>query len=135
MIRKFLIGSVKKLVWGIGGSAFDFSADANDVARVALEPSHHWINVANLMRDDYRWSQVELHTLGLYTGSLDGVPGPKTKRALFEFQENNGFKPTGRLDQKTADALTDGRIGHPLQGATGSMASTSGASSSRTGQD
>jgi hypothetical protein len=83
MSRKLLIGTASVLVCGTAGSALDFSADANDVARAALEPSHHWI-IANLTRDDYRWAQVELHTIGLYNGSLDGVPGPQTRRALLE---------------------------------------------------
>ena len=139
MIRKLFIGTASILAWGVGGAAFDFSADANDVAWAAPAPSHHWINAANLSKDDYRWAQVELHTLGLYNGSLDGVPGRETRRALLEFQENNGFRPTGTLDQKTADALTDGGVGQASSTSkreTGSMTSASRASSSRgTGQN
>src|SRR5262249_18658585 len=80
-ISTLLIGTASVLVWGIGGAALDFSAldflaDATDVAHAASAPSYHWINAANLSKDDYRWAQVELHTLGLYTGTLDGVPGP-----------------------------------------------------------
>ena len=46
--------------------------------------------------------------IGLYNGSLDGVAGPETKRALLGFQTRNGLERTATLDQQTADAL----IGH-----------------------
>jgi peptidoglycan hydrolase-like protein with peptidoglycan-binding domain len=65
----------------------------------------HWINAADLSKDDIRWAQVELHNMGLYNGSLDGVVGPGTQQALAEFQKINGLKPTATLDQQTADAL------------------------------
>jgi peptidoglycan hydrolase-like protein with peptidoglycan-binding domain len=67
--------------------------------------SSHWINTANLSKDDVRWAQVELRNLGFYNDSLDGVIGLETKRALAEFQKANGLKPTATLDQQTADAL------------------------------
>ena len=48
--------------------------------------------------------------MGLYNGSLDGVVGPETKRALEQFQKNNGLDRTARLDQQTMVALF-GNIG------------------------
>jgi len=83
-------------------------ANADDLANATFAPSHHWINTENLSKDDIRWAQVELHTIGLYNGSLDGVAGSETKRALLEFQENNGLDRTAALDQQTADVL----LGH-----------------------
>jgi peptidoglycan hydrolase-like protein with peptidoglycan-binding domain len=50
---------------------------------------------------------VELRFRGLYTGSLDGVLGHKTKRALEQFQQNNGLNLTASLDARTSDALTN----------------------------
>jgi peptidoglycan hydrolase-like protein with peptidoglycan-binding domain len=91
MIRKLALGTATVLALGIGGAALDFMANADDFPNAASEPSHHWINAANLSKDDIRWAQVELHTIGLYHGSLDGVAGPDTKRALLEFQEDNGL--------------------------------------------
>jgi peptidoglycan hydrolase-like protein with peptidoglycan-binding domain len=72
--------------------------------------------------------------MGLYNGSLDGVVGPETKRALAQFQKDNGLDRTAMLDQQTMVALF-GNIGtsqgfsvpHTNQGA-GSMANSSGAS-------
>ena len=146
IIRKLILGTASVLALGIGGAALDFGADADDVPN-ALQNTpptpaslQHWINVANLSKDDIRWAQVELHTRGLYSGSLDGVIGPQTKRAVAEFQKTSGLKRTATLDQQTADALIgDNGIGQgssiPPQSVTGSMINSSGASvGSRTGQ-
>ena len=136
MIRKLILGTASVLALGIGGAALDFAADADDVPNVAGNmpaasgTPHPWVNAANLSKDDIRWAQVELRTMGLYNGSLDGVMGP-------EFQESNGLERTAALDQQTADAL----IGNTDVGGVGSSmppkhAGTGSASSSgnRTGQ-
>jgi peptidoglycan hydrolase-like protein with peptidoglycan-binding domain len=141
MLRKFILGTASVLVLGIGGAALDFSADADDVPNASEntlsmpEASHHWINAANLSKDDIRWAQVELHNMGLYNGSLDGMMGPETKRALAEFQKSNGLTRTATLDQQTADALIGdtGSVGQgsslpPRSGGAGSTTGSSGTS-------
>jgi peptidoglycan hydrolase-like protein with peptidoglycan-binding domain len=111
MMRKLILGTASVLALGIGGAALDIAADADDAPNLvgnmpaASGTSHHWLNAANLSKDDIRWAQVELRTMGLYNGSLDGVAGPETKRALLGFQERNGLERTASLDQQTADAL------------------------------
>jgi peptidoglycan hydrolase-like protein with peptidoglycan-binding domain len=123
MIRKLILGTASVLALGIGGAALDFSADADDVSNVvgnmpsAPGTSHHWLNAANPSKDDIRWAQVELHLIGLYKGSLDGVVGPETKQALLGFQASNDLERTAMLDQQTADAL----IGNTRVGAGSSM--------------
>jgi peptidoglycan hydrolase-like protein with peptidoglycan-binding domain len=111
-MRKLILGAVSVFALGIGGAALDYVADADDAVPsaernmpAAPETSPHWINTANLSKDDVRWAQVELRNLGLYNDSLDGVIGPETKRALAAFQKANGLKQTATLDQPTADAL------------------------------
>jgi len=117
MVRKLILGTASVLALAIGGAALDFSADAGDVAnglgKTASMP-HHWIDAANLSKDDVRWAQLELRNMGLYNGSLDGVIGPETKRALAGFQKSNGLQQTTTLDQQTVDALIGdtGEIGH-----------------------
>jgi peptidoglycan hydrolase-like protein with peptidoglycan-binding domain len=141
MLRKFVLGTGSVLALGIGGAVLDFSADADDVPNASEntlsmpETSHHWINAADLSKDDIRWAQTELHYVGLYNGSLDGVMGPETKRALVGFQKSNGLKQTATLDQQTADALigNTGGIGQgsslpPRDAGAGSMTSSSGTS-------
>jgi peptidoglycan hydrolase-like protein with peptidoglycan-binding domain len=105
MIKKLIVGAASVMALGIGGAALDFSAYADDVANAQPEPSYHWLNAANPSKDDIRWTQVELHIQGFYNGSLDGVAGPETKRALLRFQKSNGLEPTATLDQQTANAL------------------------------
>lgn len=149
MMRKLLLGAASILALGIAGAALDFAADADDapnpVGNMSAAPgtSLQWLNAANLSKDDVRWAQVELHTMGFYNGSLDGVIGPQTKQAVLEFQKSNGLKRTATLDQQTADALI-GNIGvggagssmPPKSAGTGSMPTSSGASNfgSRTPQ-
>ena len=141
MLRKFVLGTGSVLALGIGGAVLDFSADADDVPNASEntlsmpETSHHWINAADLSKDDIRWAQTELHYVGLYNGSLDGVMGPETKRALVGFQKSNGLKQTATLDQQTADALigNTGGIGQgsslpPRDAGAGPMTSSSGTS-------
>ena len=105
MIRKLILGTASVLALGVAGAAVDFSADADDVASSQLETSYHSLNAANPSKDDIRWAQVELHMRGLYNGSLDGVPGPETQRALLAFQKRTGLVPTAAIDQETVDAL------------------------------
>ena len=146
MMRKLILGTASVLALGIGGAALDFAADADDVPNAvgnmpaAPGISHHWLTAANLSKDDIRWTQVELHMMGLYNGSLDGVVGPETKQALLGFQKSNSLERTGRLDQQTADALTgDTVVGQgsstPPKGAgAGSMTNSSGTSDFGAGQ-
>ena len=117
MIRKLILGTAAVLVLGIGGAALDSAVDADDVTTAVPGSSQHWLDAANLSKDDIRWAQVELHTIGLYNGSLDGIIGPETKRAFLEFQRSNGLERTATLDQNTADTL----IGAPGVGQGSSM--------------
>ena len=111
MVRKLILGTASVLALGIGGTALDFSADANEVSNAASGPAYHWLNSANLSKDDIRWAQVKLHMIGFYEGSLDGVVGPETKRAILGFQKTNSLERTGTLDQQTADALIGDTVG------------------------
>ena len=139
MIRKLILGAASVLALGIGGAALDFSADADDVSNAvgnmpsAPGASQHWLNAAHLSKDDIRCAQVELHMMGLYNGSLDGVIGPATKQALLGFQESNDLERTARLDQRTADALignTGVGVGSSIPDRTkgGSMTTSAGTS-------
>src|SRR5947209_8761066 len=97
MMRKLILGTASVLALGIGTAALDFAADADDVPNAVVNmpsgpgPSPHWLDAANLSKDDIRWAQVELHMMGFYNGSLDGVAGPETKQALLRFQKSNGL--------------------------------------------
>jgi peptidoglycan hydrolase-like protein with peptidoglycan-binding domain len=52
-----------------------------------------------------REAQQALQQKGFDVGPIDGVMGPKTSAALREFQQAQGLKSSGRLDQQTLSAL------------------------------
>ena len=114
LIRKLVLGTVSVFALGIGGAALDTAlngADAGTSANAVSIPVAIQISDSltgdSLRKDDIRWAQVELRFRGFYTGSLDGVLGLKTKRALEQFQQNNGLNRTASLDARTWDALTN----------------------------
>ncbi len=111
MIRKLLLGTASVLALGIGGAALDCAADAGSPANAAAMPqatqtSNRSLASDALRKDDIRWAQVELRDGGFYKGPLDGILGPDTKRALGQFQQNNGLGRTASLDAQTWEALT-----------------------------
>ncbi|MGG5886249.1 peptidoglycan-binding domain-containing protein [Falsiroseomonas sp. HC035] len=52
-----------------------------------------------------RQAQSALNSRGYDVGQADGVMGPRTSRAVREFQQSNNLTATGRLDQATLAAL------------------------------
>jgi len=108
-MRRLILGTASVLALGIADAALDYSADAGDSPNAGLNTpamsSYPWLNAANLSKDDIRWAQLELHNMGLYNGSLDGVVGSQTKQALWRFQKLNGLDQTATLDPETLDAL------------------------------
>lgn len=63
--------------------------------------------------------QTKLKRWGYYTGSIDGIYGPKTKQAVKYFQSKNGLAADGIVGPKTAAAL-----GMTLSGSTSSQSSS-----------
>jgi len=49
--------------------------------------------------------QKALKNAGFYTGDIDGKIGPKTKKAIKEFQEKNNLKVDGKVGPKTWEIL------------------------------
>jgi peptidoglycan hydrolase-like protein with peptidoglycan-binding domain len=52
-----------------------------------------------------RQAQELLKSKGYYKGTVDGVSGPQTKKALQEYQRAQGLTPSGTIDSKTAASL------------------------------
>lgn len=45
--------------------------------------------------------QMALKNAGLYAGEIDGKIGPKTKKAIEDFQKEKGLKPDGKVGSQT----------------------------------
>ena len=56
-------------------------------------------------REHIRKAQEALHKQGHNPGSIDGIMGPQTRKAIRDFQSANGLKQTGDLDAETAKKL------------------------------
>jgi len=50
--------------------------------------------------------QTALKNANFYTGAIDGKIGPKTKKAIEEFQKANGLEVDGKVGPKTWAALS-----------------------------
>ena len=117
-IRKLLLGTASVLALGMAGGILSSVLDVIDTGNTAtaastpavVETSREALTGDALRKNDIRWAQVELRYRGLYQGSLDGVVGPETKRALSQFQKMNGLAPTASLDAQTWEALTGSGI-------------------------
>jgi peptidoglycan hydrolase-like protein with peptidoglycan-binding domain len=111
LIGKFVLGTASVLALGIGSAALDYAAAAGNTVTAGsipavFQPSESRQDGDYFRKDDIRWAQLELRYRGLYKGSLDGVLGPETRRALTQFQRNNGLYKTASIDVQTWEALT-----------------------------
>ena len=70
--------------------------------------------------EDVKTLQTKLKRWGYYTGSIDGVFGAGTKKAVIAFQKKNGLTPDGIVGAATLKAL-----GMSASGGSGSSSSSS----------
>ncbi|MGM0471530.1 MAG: peptidoglycan-binding domain-containing protein, partial [Bacillota bacterium] len=54
---------------------------------------------------DVLYLQIQLKVLGYYDGTIDGLFGRGTLRAVKQFQESRGIKPHGIIDAQTVQYL------------------------------
>ena len=55
--------------------------------------------------DDVAWIQQRLLDLGYYEGAVDGYVGWRTKRAIREYQVDQGLEPDGRPTAEFRDFM------------------------------
>jgi peptidoglycan hydrolase-like protein with peptidoglycan-binding domain len=79
----------------------------------------------SLSREEIRQLQVALNEKGFNAGEPDGVLGSRTRQALIEFQQRQGFQARGQIDHQTMAALglsnVGGRQGNAGAGQQGSQ--------------
>jgi len=75
-------------------------------------------SIGQLERDTVMDLQTALQAEGVYQGSIDGVPGAKTKRALRQYQKARQLDASGQLDAETMRQLGLSRGGEqvPVRG-------------------
>jgi len=71
----------------------------------AAASSSQAINVRNLNKDQIKQLQEGLNKKGFDAGNVDGLWGKQTAAALRNFQQQQGIRPSGKLDRQTAQAL------------------------------
>ncbi len=59
----------------------------------------------NNFRETIKLAQISLNQRGFNVGTPDGLVGPKTKRAIRDFQRSAGIPVTGKVDKKLLRAL------------------------------
>ncbi|MBI4355912.1 MAG: peptidoglycan-binding protein [Candidatus Omnitrophica bacterium] len=65
----------------------------------------HKTTPAAVTKPTTRQIQRALKRAGLYAGTVDGKPGPKTTAAVIKFQKSRGLKPDGVVGRKTWQQL------------------------------
>jgi peptidoglycan hydrolase-like protein with peptidoglycan-binding domain len=98
-----------------GGAALHSRGGASSVAEL------------NLTEEQIRQIQIALNEKGFNIGHPDGRLGPRTIRALTEFQRREGLEVSGRLDSRTVAALGVSNVSAGQGGAQGAgQSSTTG---------
>lgn len=98
-MKKKILGFTFAVIFAImamGGTAA--------ITTYCFQPSIEVVEAA-LSTTQVKTVQTKLKRWGYYTGSVDGVYGPKTKAAVKLFQKRNGLSVDGVVGPKTAAAL------------------------------
>jgi peptidoglycan hydrolase-like protein with peptidoglycan-binding domain len=61
--------------------------------------------MTHVSRAEVRDVQQKLQADNLYSGKIDGLMGRQTRRAIAQFQRQNGLRVTANLDRQTRDSL------------------------------
>lgn len=85
------------------------SGEAQVAATLALKPVDEVSGAAAgataPVEDPVRAAQAQLNAAGFDAGPVDGILGPRTKRALIKYQAANGLEVSAELDRATRERL------------------------------
>jgi len=87
------------------GNAADISHEIQPVQgkSVSVEPAAAGVSETPSVRD----IQQALKNADLYTGKIDGILGPNTRKAIESFQSQNNLKADGKVGPKTWQKLKE----------------------------
>jgi hypothetical protein len=110
-VRNLMLITASVIALGMGGASVARGGDMGDdsggnPSAVSGMPQSSQTS-ADLPNDDIRRAQRELRAQGFYKGTVDGAVNERTKRALEEYQKQNGLSQTGSLDQATMRSLRE----------------------------
>jgi len=113
----FAIGAVLVLTAGVSTPGSLAVAAPQSSAAQPSPPSFQLTQgEVHQMQDEIRRVQQALNEKGHHLGKADGVIGPRTVRALREFQRERGIETTGRIDDRTTAALNVPSLGNRQAG-------------------
>ena len=90
------------------GMSLDGSNQSAQVVNFSTKTTENAVYKRGDKSDVILQVQKALTSKGLYKGDISGLMGPKTEKAISDFQKSDGLTVTGTLDQKTIDAVLRG---------------------------
>jgi peptidoglycan hydrolase-like protein with peptidoglycan-binding domain len=109
-MRNLMLITASVIALGIGGTGAARGGDMGDGSGAnppAVSGTQSSQTSADLPNDDIRQAQRELRAQGFYKGPIDGAVNEGTRRALTQYQKQNGLGQTGSLDQATMRRLRE----------------------------
>ncbi|MGQ9895953.1 MAG: peptidoglycan-binding domain-containing protein [Acidobacteriota bacterium] len=106
MLRKSLLLALLAafVLTGFSGLTLTAAAQETPAAEKGAKPKRKR-NCANNPNTDYGKAQTMLKEAGLYQGEITGCKNPETTEALRKYQEQNGLKVTGTLNNETREKM------------------------------
>lgn len=90
------------------GMSLDGSNQSAQVVNFSTKTTENAVYKRGDKSDVILQVQKALTSKGLYKGDISGLMGPKTEKAISDFQKSNGLTVTGTLDQNTISAVLRG---------------------------
>lgn len=98
------------------GMSLDGSNQSAQVVNFSTKTTENAVYKRGDKSDVILQVQKALTSKGLYKGDISGLMGPRTEKAISDFQKSNGLTVTGTLDQKTINLILNRGAGDSRDG-------------------
>ena len=132
-MRNLMLATASAIVLGMAGASIGHAAEPYSSPTNTPASAMQTTSTMTASEILIRAAQQQLKYSGLYNGAVDGKMGSETQRALRQFQQQHGLRPSGALDEKTYTALQGDAGGDT--GQVGSSLAPGGQSSGAVGSD